>query len=160
MKNIVGLFTSLFRAFEVSEVGGFSIRVVADPNYKNAKDDLDFIKDLIVDPVSTDSDIFITVQMHKPESHDLKYSSETIKDISKRAEAARKNKTPTEISDASLEFLNTAVGKLELSLRQFSQAKEIAATIAKMENEKTIQASHMVEAIQYVCHSDDTVIVS
>jgi magnesium chelatase family protein len=53
------------------------------------------------------------------------------------------------LEDSAKEILNTSAKKLDLSARAYHRVIKLARTIADLDNSKTINSSHILEALQY-----------
>ncbi|MBN2617222.1 MAG: hypothetical protein JXR64_02795 [Spirochaetales bacterium] len=158
MTNLVGLWCNLFRAIEIAKIGGYSISVYFDGEYKNGFDDYlsikTFCKGWFNDFVS-DGDI--KIEIIKPRSYEINGKWETLECISNRIEKSLQFQTPElKLHDYSEVLLKTATQKLDLSLSQVEKIKQIAITIAQMDFSKTVQAQHVAESIQYSFIHNDT----
>jgi len=158
MTNIVGLWCNLFRAIEIAKIGGYSISVHFDQDYKNGFDDYKSIKSFCkgwFDNFVSDGDM--KIEIVKPQSYERKGKWETLEDISTRIERSLQFQKPElKLCDASEALLKTAIERLDLSLSQVEKIKKIAVTIAQMDLSKTTQVQHIAESIQYSFVYNDT----
>lgn len=159
MKNLVGLWATLSRAYEIALLGNYSIKIVFDKEYIQGFDDYKNIKSFYKDVLfCKDGDM--TVKIYKPDYSQNRINYETLEDIFGRVNQAKKNSLPTDFKDDSCNaLLKTATERLGFSFSKKEKVIEIAKIIAQLDNSKVIEAQHIVEAIQYN-RVDDTVCIA
>ncbi len=159
MKNLVGLWANLSRAYEVALLGNFSIKIVFDKEYIQGFDDYENIKSFYKDVLfCKDGDL--TVEIYKPDYTQDRINYETLEDIVDRVNKAKNNPLPSDFkNDACNALLKTATERLGFSYSKKEKVIEIAKIIAQLDNSKLIETQHVAEAIQYNC-VDDTVCVA
>ena len=101
----------------------------------------------------TPTDLTIEVPRVTPAAY-LKYErgkkQESVNEVKKRVKKAKKNKVAERITDEqTLQFLETALRQLHLSLNQINSLKRVAQTIVKLDNSFEIKVRHLAEALQY-----------
>jgi hypothetical protein len=146
---LIKYFPTITRAYEIALLGNFTIQVVFDNDYIQGFSDYETIKSFFtgVDFVKKGD---LIVQLYKPDYKKQTEAADTIDNINKRVEIARKNKKPTEFKDASCEgLLKTSLEKLDLSLNRYTNAIEVSKVIAQLNGSKTINVEHISEAIIY-----------
>ena len=149
MKNMIGLFINLSRAYEIALLGNFSIQVVFSKEYTTGFEDYQKIKEFF-NKVQFSPKGDLTVEIIRPDIRDnVRY--ESIEDIHQRVEAAKDNQKPTEfVSQQTCDaLLKTAFERLELSIESHERIKKIASVIAQLEGKSKIETHHLAEAIQY-----------
>lgn len=148
MKNLVGLWVNLSRAYEVALLGNLSIQVVFQKDYQNGFDDYKQIKSFYKG-VNFVEDGDLIVEIHKPDYND-RINYETLQDIQKRVEAAKSRELPQEFSSTSCdELLKTGTNRLNYSYTRREKVIEVSKVIAKLEGKPKIEPQHLAEAIQY-----------
>ena len=154
MKNLVGLWVNLSRAYEIALLGNFRVKIVFDKEYKQGFEDYENIKAFYKDVLfCKDGDI--TVEIYKPNYTQDKINYETLDDILGRVNRAKNNSLPTDFkNDACNTLLKTATERLGFSYSKKEKVIEIAKIIAQLDNSKFIEAQHLAEAIQYNCYDD------
>jgi hypothetical protein len=154
MKNLVGLWVNLSRAYEIALLGKFSIKIVFDKEYIQGFDDYESIKSFYKDVLfCKDGDM--TVSIHKPDYTQNRINYETLEDILVRVNSAKGNSLPTDFkSDACNTLLKTATDRLGFSHSKKEKVIEIAKIIAQLDNSKLIDVQHVAEAIQYNYEED------
>lgn len=158
--NLVGMWASLSRAYEIALLGGFSIKVVYEPDYIEGADDYKKIKEFFKGAeFSADGDILI--QIVKPDIRTLERESETLSDILKRVEVAKGYDIPTKHeSDVYKTLLKSAFERLNLSINNKDMINEIAKVIAQLEGSKEIQTVHVAESLHYNMPVDGKLIIA
>lgn len=150
VKNLIGLFVNIARAYEVAKLGNFSIRIVFDKEYlqgvKDYKEVVNFFSDV---KFAADGDII--VQMYKPDYSTKVKAYETLEDINKRILKAQEREfTPYEFKNEDCEkLLKTATNRLDFNLTDIEKIRKIAGIIAKLAGVNYVEAQHIAEAIQY-----------
>ena len=159
MKNLVGLWANLSRAYEIALLGNFSIKIVFDKEYIQGFDDYKNIKSFYKDVIfSKDGDM--TVCIYKPDYTQNRINYETLEDILVRVNRAKGNSLPTDfINDNCNVLLKTATERLGFSYSKKEKVIEIAKIIAQLDNSREIEVQHISEAIHYNC-VDDTVCIA
>lgn len=154
MKNLIALWPNLSRAYEVALLGGFSLDIVANKDYKCADADYKRIKEFFNDvPYSREG---ISFEMYKPDSYSGDQKCEGIEEVRKRVEAARQNEKPATFSNnSSTALLKTAEKRFNLSLDDYDCIISLASTIAQLSGSDTIQIEHTAEAIMYKAPLED-----
>ena len=150
MKNLVGLWVNLSRAYEIALLGNFSLQIVFDKEYTQGFDDYESIKTFYND-IKFDKDGDLTVEIVKPD-YNSKYieKAETLSDIRLRVATAKLNIKPCEFkNDGCLALLKTATDRLSFSLSKREKVIEISKVIAQLDGSKLIAAEHIAEAVQY-----------
>lgn len=148
--NLIGYWVNLSRAYEIALLGDFSIQIMYDMEY-NAINDYKLIKEFFNRCTFCFSGDLI-VKIYRPQNLvGLKRGQfETIKDINKRVENAKRNTIPTEYDSKSCEqLLKVAIDRLDLDLKTIGNIERIAKVISQLEGTEKIQAQHLAEAIQY-----------
>ena len=148
--NLIGCWVNLSRAYEIAILGDFSIQVMYDVEY-NAINDYKLIKEFFNRCTFCFSGDLI-VEIHKPQNLvGLKRGQfETLEDIDKRIEKAKRNTIPTEYdSESCNQLFKTAIDRLDLDLKTIGNIERIAKVIAQLEGTKKILTQHLAEAIQY-----------
>ena len=154
MKNLVGLWTNLSRAYEVAMLGNFSVQIVFDKEYTEGFDDYENIKSFY-NGISFVKEGDLIVKITKPDYNQKTERFETLNDIHKRVEKATKNTKPTEFKNNSCDdLLKTATERLYFSLKKREMVIEISKVIAQLDGCKTIEPQHIAEAIQYNYYDD------
>lgn len=158
-KNLVGLWSTLFRSIEIAKTGGYTISVFFDKNYKGGFDDYQEIKKFCsgwFDSFMPEGDL--RVEIIKPKNYLTNIKYETKEDIEKRIQAARSFSKPKIIlGETSETLLKVAINRLGLSLKQVERIKEISTTIAQVDYSKEIKTEHVAEAIQYSIIPDEVI---
>lgn len=92
----------------------------------------------------------IVVEVWRPRNSDWRVTSEPLSAVIERIKAAG---LPCEqpMDSAALRLLEVAYDRLSLSPEQRVNVAQVAETIARLEQGKRVEASHMAEAIQYNC---------
>lgn len=149
MKNLIGLWSNLSRAYEIALLGNFSIKVVFDKNYQEGFDDYETIKSFYKDVVfSKDGDL--TLEIYKPDYNQNSNNFEKLSDIIARVDKAKKNIKPDIIRIPSgSALLKSAAEKLSLSISKIEKIKEISGIIAQLDDSDEVLPQHIAEAIQY-----------
>lgn len=163
MTNLIPLWPNLFRAIEIAKVGNYSVSVYLDNDYNSGFEDYKMIKNFckgFFENFVRDGDVKVGIS--KPINYQPTLFAEkiggTLETITKRIEIAKQVKTPTlDLSNGSDTLLKVACERLDLSLKQVEKIKEIAVTIAQMENEYSTKPQHVAEAIHDVYIGDSTV---
>ena len=161
--DVISLWPNLARAYEVAKAGNFSIKVIYYSDYVlSGDDDYKIIKEFYND-VTFSSDGEITQEIIRPNNyfHNNK-NTETLEIISLRAEEIKNNIIPLEKNKSSLALIETAIKRLNLSIKDINNIEKISTTIAKLDKSNIIDAFHTAEAIQYVTPiaNDDNYIVA
>ena len=148
MKNIVGHFVNLARAYEIALLGDFSLQIVFKKDYTSGFEDYKVIKEFY-QKVKFSHKGDLLVEIDKPQLNDgIRY--EDIEKIHQRVEAARKNKKPEQFkNDACNVLLQTAANRLTFSIEQNDKTIEVAKVISQLDGSSTIEPPHIAEAIQY-----------
>jgi len=99
------------------------------------------------------TDIIIEMPRITPAAY-LEYEKggkqENIDEVRKRIEKTKDVKVAERITDGqTLELLESGLKQLYLSLNQINTLKNVARTIAKLDNSSEIKACHLAEALQY-----------
>lgn len=164
--NIVGLWSNLGRAYQIARVGGFTIQVVYDYEYK-AADDYQKIKEFYSD-VTFAAKGNLVVELRPPDKTELIWAASknqttqiTFEHLSSEVATMQNNPKPQNLylCKASEALLKRATQHYNLDLTQVETCIKVAATIAHMHNYSTVQAEHIAEALQYsVTHLQHQVI--
>jgi hypothetical protein len=159
MKNLIGIWPNLSRAYEIASVGKLSIELYFDKEYFSPRLDAELIRDFYKG-VSFHRKGEIQVSLHHPYFSDIVNNShsETMKDILERIDKAKQNKKPDLTLDSiSTAILKTAYDRLKFSVTDVQIIIDLAAVIAQMEGVDKIRAEHIAEAIQYrTCTNDES----
>jgi|GEM_PF-5186194 len=157
MKNLVGLWVKLSRAYEIALLGKFSIRITFDPEYKEGFDDYKSIKEFYKD-VNFNRNGDLIVEIHKPD-YSGRGGGESLKHIIARVHTAEKNARPIIFNNDSCDLLlKNATSKLNFSLSEEGKVIEIASVIAQLDKSASIRVEHLAEAIQYKVYNDEACI--
>lgn len=149
MKNLVGLWANLSRAYEIALLGNFKIQIVFDKEYKQGFEDYENIKSFY-DEVDFVKEGDLIVKIYKPDYNQKTEIFETKEDIKSRVEKALKNKKPDLFRNDSCDaLLKTATNRLGFTLQKREKVIEISKIIAQLDNSITIKPQHIAEAIQY-----------
>ena len=112
MKNLVGLWANLSRAYEIALLGDFKIQIVFDKEYKQGFEDYENIKSFY-DEVDFVKEGDLIVEIYKPDYNQKTEVFETKEDIKSRVEKALKNKKPDLFKNGSCDaLLKTATDRL------------------------------------------------
>lgn len=152
MTNILTEFSAVTRAYEIALIGGYTIQIVFDKDYKNGFDDYEQIKKTFKN-VKFVEDGDLIVHIHKPNEINSKVF-ETLEDIYLRVDRVKNNKIPTELTPQALTIINKSINRLDLSIKQTANAIRIASTIAQMCGNTLVQVEHIAEAI-FCIHFDN-----
>lgn len=149
MKDVVGSWLNVARAYEIALLGNFSIEIVYDDDYHNINDDYELIKEYYTEVLfKSNSDMM--VQIYKPEPIFDHFKPETKNEIIERVKVSMNNQEPDDkLDNACNSLLQNVCVKKGLSLNQLNKIKNIALVIAKLDNSKNIECYHLAEAIQY-----------
>lgn len=151
MKNLVGLWVNLSRAYEIALLGNFKIQIVFDKEYKQGFEDYENIKSFY-DQVDFVKEGDLIVEIYKPDYNQKTEIFETKEDIKSRVEKALKNKKPDLFKNGSCDaLLKTATDRLGFTLQKREKVIEISKIIAQLDNSITIEPQHIAEAIHYNC---------
>ena len=92
----------------------------------------------------------IIIEMTSPKMRDLSRTGnqESSQDVSSRIKAMS-HYTSLELDEPSQSLINSAVERLGISVKIYETIKQIARTIANLDNFEFIKAHHVAEAIQY-----------
>ena len=150
-ENLIGIYPNLSRAYEIAKLGDLSITVLYTKRegYSEIADDYIEIKKVYSDiSFVPDGDIFI--EIIKPRDYIYGRYCETINDIHKRVDEAKRNVIPDVFANTACdELLKNAVDKLKFSLKDFELIKKIAGVIGQLDGNDKIEAHHVAEAIHY-----------
>ena len=159
MKNITSVWPNLFRAIEIAKIGGYSVSVHFQPDYKAGFEDYRYIKDFCrgwFEKFVEDGDI--KVELIQPNNYTKGWQSESLADISIRVKTGLANSLPcSKLSESGESLLKNAARVLSLSLYQIEKIRLISLTIARADNSKNIEPQHVAEALQYSYLSPDTI---
>lgn len=160
MKNLVGYWVNLARAYEIALLGDFSIQIVFDPEYINGFIDYQQIKSFY-NNVKFVKEGDLIVHIDKPLLND-KIQFETLDNIIKRVEAKKSNIVPSFFKDDSCDrLLKASTNRLDFSFDKVDKVIKIASIIAQLDNKKLIESKHISEAIfcsycdYIVCNAED-----
>lgn len=154
MKNLVGLWVNLSRAYEIALLGNFKIQIVFDREYKQGFDDYENIKSFY-NEVEFVKEGDLIVEIYKPDYSQKTERFETKKDIKSRVDKALKNKKPDLFKNDSCDaLLKTATDRLGFTLEKREKVIEISKIIAQLDGSHTIEPQHIAEAIQYNCYDN------
>jgi len=151
--NFNGLFPNVTRAYEIAKLGNFKITVFYNGGsftYPKADEDYQLLKAFYHDvEFKPNGEIF--VEIIKPKNYDQGRYSESLEDVHKRIEKAKKNPVPDIYSDESTsdELLKVAVNKLSLSSLDVKIIQKLAGVIAQLDTSDEIEVHHIAEAIHY-----------
>jgi len=112
----------------------------------------EILKHLAKIPYNLDTiDIHVEVPVLTYNQMMNKRTGETSADIKARVLQAKKNYKPTEkdLEKEGEELLKMAILEIGFNARSYYKVINVAGTIAQMEGKKTIEASHISEAIGY-----------
>lgn len=153
MKNLIGLWVNLARAYEIALLGDFSVQVVCQLDYKQGLEDFEEIKKFY-DKIKFSTKGDMVVEIYEPDYHQ-NVNYEKLVDIHDRVSKAKENSRPTKFKNKSCDsLLKTATEKLSLSSQKIDKTVEVAKTIAQLDNSNTICPEHIAEAIQYNCYHE------
>lgn len=154
--NIIALWVNLSRAYEIAKLGGLSIRVVFAEDYKEGSDDYAEIKEFYGREVFKATGDLI-IEITKPYQYEtIVRNYETLPMIEERITKAAKNIKPEcTLGQSSESLLKIAVQHLNLSLKDVKRVKQIAVTIAQLDEATEIKIEHIAEAIQYRSYTNE-----
>jgi len=153
MKNILSFFPIVERAFEISQVSDTSIILYYDESlYKNGHKDCQLLSnELMLSKTYSGSSIYAKVI--KPDINMILGETkghQTMEGIMRKAIEIRKCKLDnTSLNLSSKSLLKRAYEKFDLNVSQIILIERLAIAIAKLDNNKLIEAQHIVEAINY-----------
>jgi hypothetical protein len=155
MKNLVGYWANLSRAYEVALLGGLSLRVVFDKEYKAGFEDYEQIKEFFK-AVAFSGKGALSVTIYKP-SHDIPENRfEALEAIHKRVEAAKRNELPATFEGSACEtLLKVATDRLSLSIADRNLILKISGVIGQLSGSECVSVEHLAEAIHYVGYTKD-----
>lgn len=154
MKNIIGLWVNLSRAYEIALLGDFKIQIVFDREYKQGFDDYENIKSFF-NEIEFVKEGDLIVEIYKPDYNQKLERFETKEDIKSRVDKALKNKKPDLFKNNSCDvLLKTATERLDFTLGKREKVIEISKIIAQLDGSDTIDPQHIAEAIQYNCYDN------
>jgi uncharacterized protein YfkK (UPF0435 family) len=154
-ENLVGRWVNLARAYEIALLGNLSIQLMFPPDYKPWNKDYQVIKDFY-NLITFKSEGDLIVSINPPDYFD-KVEYETLADIHDRVASAKSNDIPYKLTPHSLDMLNHAITKLELSSLERDHIIKVAKIIAQLEDVRTVHPNHIGEAVIYALH-DTTMI--
>lgn len=144
--NSLALWPSLGRVIEIALTGNFKIKLTGD--YECWQRDADYVKQVNPDMFS-ETNHKMTYELYEPDCFANHGKYETMDDIMKRVNEAKKRKVPDyKLTVASMDLLKTAKVRLNLSILDLIEIENITCTIAQLEND-SVQIQHLAEAIQY-----------
>lgn len=149
MENLVGLWATLSRAYEIALLGNFKIQIIFDKEYTQGFEDYENIKSFYGD-VDFVKEGDLIVEIYKPDYNQETKRFETKEDIKMRVEKALKNKKPDLFENNSCDaLLKTATDRLDFTLQKREKVIEISKIIAQLDGSAAIKPEHIAEAIQY-----------
>lgn len=156
MKNLIGLWVNVSRAYEIALLGNYSIEVVFDKSYKEGFEDYQAIKEFFNEvPFKIGG---LQVEITKPD-YQQNSQCEDKSDILDRVNAAKKRELPTAFKSSGCEhLLKVASERLSLSLPKIESIKSVAAVIAQLSGSKEIAVEHIAEAIHYHSYNGEGIL--
>jgi hypothetical protein len=152
MKNLIGIWPNLSRAYEIARMGNFTLSVIYDKEYKNGQEDYKLIKAFYPEVVFTRKGD-ITMEILEPiweRVSNRERGWETLADIEKRVRQGMRNETPVWArNEANEQLKHMAVERLHLSVKDLETINNMATSIAQIEGVKFVQPHHVAEAINY-----------
>lgn len=157
--NICKLWPNLSRTIEIALLGGYKINpYYTKEDYPDCPKDFEMIKSE-VEKYTNFNSIFggnaqISIEIGMPSPTlitDNRRGYETLADVLKRVEIAKLNVLPSpEIDNSGNVVLKTAIDRVGLlSVARIETIKNLARTIAQLDNSQKIKCEHVAEAIQY-----------
>lgn len=145
-------YLNLSRAYEIALLGGYSISIGVDPEWKQCADDYDLIKAFYQGvEFKKDGDMYIEISNPCLSQFRPTRSIEGIGNIISRVDIAKSHSRPTEYKDKSISdaLLKRATELLSLSISDIQNIQKISETIAQLHHSQHIEPMHTAEAIQY-----------
>lgn len=165
--DVIQLWRQVSRAYQIAKLGNFTIKLVADSDYKEFNDDWQeivlFYKDVyftnlnsnspfqLVSAVNKDKNPDLIIEIQKPYNYIIHAkSTETLEKLNLEVDKARNNTLPIGYNNTACQtLLTTASNRLNFSYKDCQQVFKIAQVIAQLEGTKMIQVEHVAEAVQY-----------
>ena len=156
--NIKLIYPALSRAVNIAVCGGLTLYVHVGPDYKNGRDDMDYLfkthgvfKGLVESETVTltnGNGRHISFEVGEPEFENIPFDAEPIR-VETTPDKAKDGIMPCEKMPVSTDALIRSASKY-LNLKGRLSIPYIAKTIAIYDNANKIEIEHVAEAIQLV----------
>jgi hypothetical protein len=154
-RNLIGLWVNLSRAYEIALLGGHTLTVTANRNYKEAFDDYQEIKSFYKGVKFVDNGD-ICCEIDKPH-YTQNRNYETLEEIIQRVNMVKVPVFEFKNTASGEQLLKTAVERLSLSLKDVEKLEKTSVTIARLDGSTKVELQHLAEAIQYCKAQPDNV---
>lgn len=162
--NMIGLWPNLYRVLEICIVNNNKLCIYANNDYKQANDDFEEIANYLLLKVDNNApainpysiltssfkDADVILDLRKPTDYLNTANYYTFSDMKDRVIKARDfNVKNTELNNDGLQLLKLGVSKLNFSFKDIRIIKELAISIAKLDESDNILTEHVAEALMY-----------